>query len=61
MNGAVVCSASWLPSLWCHGAVGEWHAVRRAIGLALVAVLVVDCGLLWLGALDLVIRNKENT
>lgn len=54
MNRAVVCSAHLLDSLWGHGAVGERHAVRRAIGLALIAVLVVDCVVLWLAALDLV-------
>ncbi len=60
MNRAIVCSASWLASLWGYSAVGEWHAVGSAIGLGLVAVLVVDCVVLWLVALDLVIRNKEN-
>lgn len=58
MNRAVVCSAHWLDSLWGHGAVGERHAVGRAIGLALIAVLVVDCVVLWLAALDLVIKKQ---
>lgn len=61
MSRAVVCSASWLGSLRGHAAVGEGHAVGGAIGLALIAVLVVDCVVLRLAALDLVIRNKENT
>lgn len=60
VNGAIVCSASWLASLWGHSAVGEWHAVGRAIGLALIAVLVVDHVILWLAALDLIIKNKKN-
>ena len=58
MNRAIVCSASRLASLWGHSTVGERHAVGRAIGLALVAVLVVDGIVLWLAALDLVVRNR---
>lgn len=50
---AIVCSSSWLASRWGHGAVGERHGVGRAIRLALVAVLVVHCVVLRLGALDL--------
>ena len=62
MNRAIVCPAKWLDSLWSHGAVGERHAVGRAIGLALITVLVVDCVVLWLAALDLVIKKKgKNT
>lgn len=59
MNSAVVCSACWLASLWGHSTVGERHAVGRAIGLALIAVLVVDRVVLRLGALDLVIGKIE--
>ena len=60
MNGAIVCLAGWLPSLWGHSAVGERHTVGRTIGLGLVAVLVVDHVLLWLAALDLIIINQRN-
>lgn len=61
MNGAVVCSAGWLAGLRGHRAVGERHAVGRAIGLGLVAVLVVDRVVLGLAALDLVVMNiKRN-
>lgn len=61
MNRAVVCSACWLASLWDHSTVGERHAVGRAIGLALIAVLVVHCVVLRLSVLDLVIGKKEHT
>lgn len=64
MNRPVVCSACWLASLRCHSTVGERHAVGRAIGLALIAVLVVHCVVLRLclqSVLDLVIGKKENT
>lgn len=61
MDRAVVCLASGLASLRGHCAVGEGHAVGGAIGLALVAVLVVDHVVLWLVALDLTIeRNTHN-
>lgn len=60
VNGAIVCPASWLASLWGHSAVGEWHAVGRAIRLALIAVLVVDHVFLGLAALDLIVKNKKN-
>lgn len=60
MNRAIVCSASWLASLWGHSTVGERHAVGRAIGLALIGVLVVHRVVLRLGALDLVVRKKGN-
>lgn len=61
MDRAVVCSASGLAGLRGHCAVGEGHAVGGAIGLALVAVLVVDHVVLWLVALDLIIGNKTHT
>ncbi len=61
MNRAVVCSASWLARLWGHGAVGERHAVGGAIWLGLIAVLVIDCVVFWLVALDLMMGKKENT
>lgn len=59
MNRAIVCSATWLASLWSYSTVGEGHAVGRAIGLALIAVLIVRSVVLWLVALDLVIRDKK--
>lgn len=59
MNRAIVCSAGWLAGLWGHSTVGERHAVGRAIGLGLVAVLVVDRVVLGLVALDLVIMNSK--
>lgn len=58
MNRTVVCPAGRFAGLWGHGAVGERHAVGGAVGLALVAVLVVDRVVFWLVALDLV-RNKQ--
>lgn len=61
MDGAVVCLAARLARLWGGGAVGEGHAVGGAIGLAVVAVLVVDHVLLWLAALDLNITKRKNT
>lgn len=57
MNGAIIC---WLVSVWGHRTVGEWHVVGRTIGLALVAVLVVDCVILGLAALDLIILHNRN-
>lgn len=59
MDGTVVCLAARLARLWGRGAVGEGHAVGGAVGLAVVAVLVVDHVLLWLAALDLNITNKK--
>ena len=59
MNRAVVCSPSWLASLGDHSAVGERYAVVGAIGLALIAVLVVDCVVLWLAALDLDLETRQ--
>lgn len=59
MDGAVVCLAARLARLWGRGAVGEGHAVGGAVGLAVIAVLVVDHVLLWLAALDLSITNKK--
>lgn len=61
MNRAVVSTASWLGSLWGHCAVGERHAVGSTIGLGLIAVLIVDCVVLWLAALDLIHKNNNNT
>lgn len=60
MNRAVVCSAYWFASLWGHSTVDERHAVGGAIGLALIAVLVVHSVVLRRSALDLVIRKIEN-
>lgn len=61
MNRTIVRLSSRFGSLWSHCTVGVRHAVGRAIRLALIAVLVVDCAVFWLTALDLFIRNTENT
>lgn len=60
VNGAIICLTSWLVSVWGHRTVGEWHVVGRTIGLAFVAVLVVDCVILRLAALDLIIIHNRN-
>lgn len=60
MNRTIVSLSSRFGSLRSHCTVGVRHAVGRAIRLALIAVLVVDC-VFWLTALDLFIRNTEKT
>lgn len=60
MNGAVVGLAGGLAGLRGHGAVREGHVVGGAVGLALVAVLVVHRVLLGLVALDLGKTNRGN-
>lgn len=61
MGGAVVCLSCRFARLGSRSAVGEGHAVRGAIGLAVVAVLVVDHALLGLAALHLAIVNRDKS
>lgn len=61
MNGAIVCSARRLGGVRGRRAVCKRHAVGGAIGLALVAVLVIDRVVLWLDALDLKKTTKKPT
>lgn len=53
MGRAVVCGSRRFARLGSCSAVGEGHAVGGAIGLVVVAVLVVDDALLRLVALYL--------
>lgn len=53
MNRTIVSLSGWFAGLWGHRGVGVRYAVGRAVGLTLVAVLVVDCAVFWLTALDL--------
>lgn len=59
MNGAIICLDSWFGSLSVHRVVGEQHAVGGAVGLALVAVLIVHHVVLRLAALHLIRTEKK--
>lgn len=62
MGGAIVCLSCRFARLGSRSAKGEGHTVRGAIGLVVIAVLVVDHALLGLAALHLAManRNKSN-
>lgn len=53
VNRSIVCSAHWFDRLWSHGTVCEGHGVGSTVGLALVATLVIQSTVLWLGRLNL--------
>lgn len=59
MNGAIICLDSWFGSLCVHRVVGQQHAVGGAVGLTLIAVLVVHHVVFGLAALDLMGTDKK--
>lgn len=59
MGGAIVCLSCRFARLGSRSAKGEGHTVRGAIGLVVIAVLVVDHALLGLAALHLAMANRN--